>query len=69
MPLQNSVNAVIVVLTYLKVLGARSHCEGSKHFFIALSSLTDFETRSCSFHLCLEVESYSENDCSILHST
>lgn len=69
MPLQNSVNAVIVVLTYLKVLGARSHCEGSKHFFITLSSLTDFETRSCSFHLCLEVESYSENDCSILHST
>ena len=69
MPLQNSANAVIMVLTYFKALGACLLCEGSKNVFITPSSLTDFETKSCSFYLCLEVEGYSGNDCSVLHST
>lgn len=56
MPLQNSANAVIVVLTYFKALGARSLCEGSENVFITPCSLTGFETKSCFFCLCLEVE-------------
>lgn len=68
MPLQNSANAVIVVLTYFKALRARSLCEGSENVFISPRSLTGFETKSCYVCLCLEVEGYSGNNCSILHS-
>lgn len=68
MPLQNSANAVIMVLTYFKALGPRSLCEGGKNVFITPRSLTDFEPKSCSFCLCLEVEGYSGNYCSTLRS-
>lgn len=40
--MQNSANAVIMVLTYFKALGARSLCEGAKIVFITPSSLADF---------------------------
>lgn len=51
-----SANAVIMVLTYFRALGACSLCEGSRNVFITPSSLAGFETKFCSFCLCLKVE-------------
>lgn len=39
-----------------------------KGVFITPAPLTDYETKSCSFYLCLEAEGYTGNSCSILCS-